>query len=98
MTHVEKHQNRPGKETIHSGHFMVSHFEAEDQDDFDDLAVPIPDEEQNVPKESAIATYILPVSSEIIQRNDKEESKQHQHLSIEISLTKLFKCMTLAYR
>ncbi|CAH0720762.1 unnamed protein product, partial [Brenthis ino] len=98
MTHVEKHQSRPGKEAIHSGHFMVSHFEAEDQDDFDDLAVPVPDEEQNVPKESAVATYILPVTSEIFQRSDKEESKQHQHLSIEISLTKLFKCMTLAYR
>ncbi|XP_039746606.1 carbohydrate-responsive element-binding protein isoform X2 [Pararge aegeria] len=98
MTHVEKRQTRPGKEAIHSGHFMVSHFEAEEQDEFDDLAIPVPEEEQNVQKESAIATYILPVPTEIFQRSDKEDSIQHQQLSIEISLTKLFKCMTLAYR
>lgn len=98
MTHVEKRQARPGKESIHSGHFMVSHFEAEEQDEFDDLAIPVPEEEQNVQKESAVATYILPVPSEIFQQSHNEDSKQHQQLSIEISLTKLFKCMTLAYR
>ncbi|CAG9585548.1 unnamed protein product [Danaus chrysippus] len=96
MTHVEKLPSRPGKEAIHSGHFMVSHFEAEGQDDFDDLAVPIPEEEQNVQKVSTVATYTLP--SEKVQHYTVEESKQHQLLSIEISLTKLFKCMTLAYR
>ncbi|XP_041976840.1 carbohydrate-responsive element-binding protein isoform X2 [Aricia agestis] len=98
MNNVEKHLGRPGKEAIHSGHFMVSHFEAEDQDDYDDLAVPVPDEEQNVQKETAVATYTVPPTSETFQLCDKEESKQHQQLSIEISLTKLFKCMTLAYR
>lgn len=98
MTHVEKLQARPGKETIHSGHFMVSHFEAEAQDDFDDLAVPVPDEEQNVQKVSVVATYTVPRSVEKFASFDKDESKQHQQLSIEISLTKLFKCMTLAYR
>ncbi|CAH2086553.1 unnamed protein product [Euphydryas editha] len=98
MTHVEKRRTRPGKEAIHSGHFMVSQFEAEEQDDFDDLAVPIPDEEQNAPKESAVTTYTLPTASEIFKHSDNEDNKQHQQLSIEISLTKLFKCMTLAYR
>ncbi|XP_038215203.1 carbohydrate-responsive element-binding protein isoform X2 [Zerene cesonia] len=98
MTHVEKRQSRTGKEAIHSGHFMVSHFEAEEQDDYDDLAVPVPDEEQNVQKETVVATYTVPVSTETFQLSDKDESKQHQQLSIEISLTKLFKCMTLAYR
>ena len=29
------------KEAIHSGHFMVSNFEAEAQDDIDDIAVPV---------------------------------------------------------
>ena len=29
------------KEAIHSGHFMVSNFEAEAQDDQDDIAVPV---------------------------------------------------------
>ncbi|XP_068629575.1 MLX-interacting protein isoform X2 [Battus philenor] len=96
MTHVEKRQTRTGKETIHSGHFMVSHFEAEEQDEFDDLAVPVPDEEQTVQKNSVVATYTG--SSETYTLSDKEESKQHQQLSIEISLTKLFKCMSLAYR
>lgn len=98
MTHVEKRQSRAGKEAIHSGHFMVSHFEAEEQDDYDDIAVPVPDEEQSTPKESAVATYTVPVTTETFLLTDKEESKQHQQLSIEISLTKLFKCMTLAYR
>lgn len=36
---------RDARETIHSGHFMVSDFEAEAQDDEDELAVPVPDEE-----------------------------------------------------
>ncbi|XP_061712203.1 carbohydrate-responsive element-binding protein isoform X1 [Cydia pomonella] len=98
MPHIEKMQARTGKETIHSGHFMVSHFEAEAQDDFDDLAVPVPDEEQNVQKVSVVATYTVPGSKEPPSLFDKEDSKQHQQLSIEISLTKLFKCMTLAYR
>ncbi|KAJ2952806.1 hypothetical protein O0L34_g7166 [Tuta absoluta] len=98
MTHVEKRQARPGKETIHSGHFMVSHFEAEAQDDFDDLAVPVPDEEQSAPKTTVVATYTVPGAVEKFQRTDKNDNKQHQQLSIEISLTKLFRCMTLAYR
>lgn len=97
MTHVEKHHSRPEKETIHSGHFMVSHFEAEAQDEFDDLAVPVPDEEQSVQKVSVVATYV-PGSKEQFIPTNKIETKQHQQLSIEISLTKLFKCMTLAYR
>ena len=29
------------KEAIHSGHFMVSNFEAEAQDDEEDIAVPV---------------------------------------------------------
>ncbi|XP_013146033.1 PREDICTED: MLX-interacting protein [Papilio polytes] len=98
MTHIEKHQTRTGKETIHSGHFMVSHFEAEEQDDFDDLAVPVPDEEQTVQKNTVVAMYTVPGTSETYTLSDKEESKQHQQLSIEISLTKLFRCMSLAYR
>lgn len=96
MNDVEKRQVRPGKETIHSGHFMVSHFEAEAQDDFDDL-VSVPDEEQNTQKVSVVATYTVPTSIKPFTPNDKEECK-HQQLSIEVSLTKLFKCMTLAYR
>ena len=32
------------KEAIHSGHFMVSNFEAEEDDD-DDIAIPVPNED-----------------------------------------------------
>jgi hypothetical protein len=32
------------KEAIHSGHFMVSSFEAEAQDDEENIAVPVPEE------------------------------------------------------
>lgn len=98
MTHIEKRQPQPGKEAIHSGHFMVSHFEAEAQDEFDDLAVPVPEEEQNVQKVSGITTYTVARSKELFLPSDKQENKHHQQVSIEISLTKLFKCMTLAYR
>lgn len=96
MNHIEKRQARPEKETIHSGHFMVSTFEAEAQDDFDDL-VTVPDEEQNVQKVSVVATYTVPGAPKPFLPSEKDEI-QHQQLSIEISLTKLFKCMTLAYR
>lgn len=97
MTHVERRQPRAGKETIHSGHFMVSHFEAEAQDDFDDLAVPVLDEEHNCQKVAVVSTYISPGTLLTNPQLDKN-NKQQQQLSIETSLTKLFKCMTLAYR
>ena len=35
------------RETIHSGHFMVSHFEAEAQDD-EDVLVPVPEDDSRV--------------------------------------------------
>lgn len=97
MTHVERRQARPGKETIHSGHFMVSHFEAEAQDDFDDLAVPVPDEEQSTQKDRVVATFV-PRAPAPLRPFDIDDNQQHQQLSIETSLTKLFRCMTLAYR
>ena len=70
------------KETIHSGHFMVSDFEAEAQDDGDELALPLPEE---VVPEPVRAVQAVP-------------PPPPQHLSIETSLTKLFQCMSLAYR
>ncbi|KAL4702530.1 hypothetical protein ACJJTC_001415 [Scirpophaga incertulas] len=75
---------------------MVSHFEAEAQDELDDLAIPVPDEEQSVHKVSVVATYTVPGVKQQFTPSDKKENKQQ--LSIEVSLTKLFKCMTLAYR
>lgn len=87
MTQNAKLQAGVGKETIHSCHFMVSHFEAEAQDDFDDVAVVVPDEEpsESAPKVTVTATIAVP-------------NRPPFRASIETSLTKLFRCMTLAYR
>lgn len=84
--------DRDSRETIHSGHFMVSDFEAEAQDDEDELAVPVPDEE--TAKVAIIAPPGLLEKFVSISSNDKSP----QQLSIETSLNKLFQCMSLAYR
>lgn len=91
--HHVKRESRDSRETIHSGHFMVSDFEAEAQDDEDELAVPVPDEE------AARLAIIAPVgfSLERFVTNSSSE-KSAQQLSIETSLNKLFQCMSLAYR
>lgn len=76
-------------ETIHSGHFMVSTFEAEAQDD-DDNEIEMPDPEVTVITElnpsSDDNSYLLPVP---VKKTNSV---------IDISLTKLFKCMNLAYK
>ncbi|XP_076232420.1 MLX interacting protein mondo isoform X2 [Calliopsis andreniformis] len=82
-----------GRETIHSGHFMVSDFEAEAQDDEDELAVPVPDEE-------AAKVAIIAPAGLFHERfaSSSSNDKSSQQLSIETSLNKLFQCMSLAYR
>lgn len=94
----EKSGGRDSREAIHSGHFMVSDFEAEAQDDEDELAVPVPDQEEAQTTRFPIA--VLPrfpydkfTSSGLL--SDRNTSQQ---LSIETSLNKLFQCMSLAYR
>ncbi|KAK9504684.1 hypothetical protein O3M35_010958 [Rhynocoris fuscipes] len=78
------------KEAIHSGHFMVSDFEAEEQDE-DDLAVPVPEENE------AKATVLR--NPQLIYFNSEFMLKSPEHqLSIETSLSKLFQCMSIAYR
>uniref|UniRef100_A0A224XIH4 Putative mlx interactor n=1 Tax=Panstrongylus lignarius TaxID=156445 RepID=A0A224XIH4_9HEMI len=79
------------KESIHSGHFMVSDFEAEEQDE-DELAVPVPEEDE-------IKATSLNNSLQNVLLNDSHSDKSVGHqLSIETSLSKLFQCMSLAYR
>lgn len=79
------------KEVIHSGHFMVSHFEAEEQDDEDELAVPVP--------ESKVSLIELPVEeSATVQMVKQADSTGNQPVAIDTSLSKLFQCMSLAYR
>ncbi|XP_011881739.1 PREDICTED: MLX-interacting protein isoform X2 [Vollenhovia emeryi] len=90
-----KNGGRDPRETIHSGHFMVSDFEAEAQDDEDDLAVPVPEQEVQTTRFSITVppgSFYDTIASSL---NDKSTSQQ---LSIETSLNKLFQCMSLAYR
>ncbi|XP_017886575.1 carbohydrate-responsive element-binding protein isoform X3 [Ceratina calcarata] len=85
--------NRDSRETIHSGHFMVSDFEAEAQDDEDELAVPVPEEEA---VKLAIIASPGPWHQKFVSNFSGDKSSQQ--LSIETSLNKLFQCMSLAYR
>jgi MAX-like protein X len=85
---VDKKPKKPEKETIHSGHFMVSEFELEAQDDDDLVAVPVPEEEGRP------LSNTLGVTVHISRLNTKDGTA----LSIDSSLSKLFKCMSLAYR
>ncbi|XP_021937166.1 MLX-interacting protein isoform X4 [Zootermopsis nevadensis] len=88
---VDNKPKKPEKETIHSGHFMVSEFELEAQDDDDLVAVPVPEEEGRPSLPNAVD-----VTVQISRLNTREISAQH--ISIDSSLSKLFQCMSLAYR
>lgn len=88
---------RPEKEAIHSGHFMVSHFEAEEQDDEDEVAVPVPEDVARHHSTPSIQLNFQPVATYRVE-SQKETTTTGQHLSIETSLSKLFQCMSLAYR
>lgn len=85
----------PEKEIIHSGHFMVSNFEADAQDD-EDVFASNSDEGKCEDTNSNVAT--LSSSSSNNQGSAVHKVRPTQHISIETSLTKLFQCMSLAYR
>ncbi|KAH8321221.1 hypothetical protein KR059_003202 [Drosophila kikkawai] len=99
------------RESIHSGQFMVSHFEAEEaQDDLeDDGEVKMLDpEDPSLDKAGEPANTCRDVQLYVPQtvahfnRMDQECDESSMglitsHLEIETSLTKLFKCMNLAY-
>lgn len=93
----DKNGGRDSRETIHSGHFMVSDFEAEAQDDEDDLAVPVPDQEETQASFSIIAKSGF-FHDRFASSNLSYIRSSSQQLSIETSLNKLFQCMSLAYR
>lgn len=44
---VPQQLRKKSKEIIHSGHFMVSDFEAEGRDDDDELAIPVPEDAED---------------------------------------------------
>uniref|UniRef100_A0A1Y1N681 BHLH domain-containing protein n=2 Tax=Photinus pyralis TaxID=7054 RepID=A0A1Y1N681_PHOPY len=83
-----------GTEAIHSGHFMISHFEAEEQDDDDELAVPIPEPEVNELRDM----YRQDHSGFEIPDVASKKTFSQQPLTIDTSLAKLFQCMSIAYR
>lgn len=89
---LEAHGGSRSKEAIHSGQFMVSQFEAEEQDDEDEVAVPIPE----VPETKA--EIALEEKKLILRDAPKSTSHPQQQLAIDTSLSKLFQCMSLAYR
>lgn len=91
MMYTFEKNAKKGKEAIHSGHFMVSHFEAEEQDDEDELAIPVPEEE------TKLTMNVLPVK-EFLNKKDVKSCNNQQPLAIDTSLSKLFQCMSLAYR
>ncbi|EZA59767.1 MLX-interacting protein isoform X2 [Ooceraea biroi] len=94
----ENHGGRDSREAIHSGHFMVSDFEAEAQDDEDELAVPVPDQEETQTTRFSIAAMPgFPYDRFTISGSLSNKSSSQQ-LNIETSLNKLFQCMSLAYR
>lgn len=84
---------RRGPDKIHSGHFMISHFEADDQEDDEageEIIIPEMEEtETNVQSDVNMCTTVQ-------KYNNPDQNKRQ--LSIETSLTKLFKCMNLTYR
>lgn len=89
------------KETIHSGHFMVSHFEAEEQDDEDNVAIPLPeitDTKTCLATTTKHFTTKIDFMDSIIPNNTRSPRTIQQQLEIDTSLSKLFQCMTLAYR
>lgn len=86
------------KEIIHSGHFMVSHFEAEAQED-EDAELPEPDESCDTIVELNRCTDVALLPSNQISHNVvASHPKTSNNAVIDISLAKLFKCMNLAYR
>lgn len=91
IQHVQR-PDKPEKESIHSGHFMVSHFEAEEQDDEDNVAIPIPE----VTDTKAIVQVRSQKQGSLIDY--VENKRNQQQLAIDTSLSKLFQCMSLAYR
>lgn len=89
-----------GREIIHSGHFMVSHFEAEAQDDEDrEISMPDPDDSGALIELGTCADVVLAdgsgQSSNVLV---SISTRSNSSAVIDSSLAKLFKCMNLAYR
>lgn len=94
-----KNADKREKEIIHSGHFMVSHFEAEAQDDEDsELPMPDPDESSAIVDLNTCTDVALSGGNHQMDRVIVATTSRPNNAVIDISLAKLFKCMNLAYR
>ena len=101
LRNFAKTTDKQEKEIIHSGHFMVSHFEAEAQDDEDtELPMPDPDESGSAIVELNTCTDVALLPTNQINQSIvvTSHTKTNNNAVIDISLAKLFKCMNLAYR
>jgi len=88
------------KEHIHSGHFMVSEFEAEAHDDIGDLAIQGAEEGSNEPSVAPIVadpeTVENPFKNIVSMLNSSAVTQGNA--IIDVPVTKLFQCMSIAYR
>ncbi|KAI5720543.1 hypothetical protein M8J77_008368 [Diaphorina citri] len=90
LINYNNNNNVKRKESIHSGHFMISQFEVDDEED--EIMPQVPqDDIKMVIEPATIVPYTRP--STIMPRRSRVKSSV-----IETSLTKLFECMSLAYR
>ena len=81
------------EETIHSGHFMLSQVH-EDTDDYEDDIIVKEENDSRTPE----GFDFLSATKETSTSYNFDNNGCSQILSIDGSLTKLFECMTLAYR
>ena len=109
------------KEAIHSGHFMVSNFEAEAQDDEEDIKVPVPEEAEAAPdvviQERVHNQFTLVSFTQLIFEINggfcsfcmylvcrslvsllNSSAVPQSNNTIDCSFSKLFQCMSIAYR
>ena len=89
---------RRNDRTIHSGHFMLSHVH-DDSSPAESSREDVANDESDV----EVAAEKSPPASETVEvlcKTDVRPRSLHHtsHLAIDTSLTKLFECMTLAYR
>lgn len=78
------------KESIHSGHFMISQFEVDEEED--EIMPQVPQDDIKMVTEPVNIGTIVDRRPIVPMRNRAQSNV------IETSLTKLFECMSLAYR
>ena len=88
-------RDKDSSSTIHSGHFMVSRVHEDKDDDDDEEAHIFSDDTKDF---STSLGYDFVQAKKETSQTYNFGPKSTSTLSIDASLTKLFECMTLAYR